>query len=107
MWEAAENFLTGTYDAMAGVFGDEFLEEGIRAGIDYAFGDDDTSSSGNLRKRLRGRVSVGGQSMRAAGGTKAPASRVTSQYDVVYNKYNTIFRNAIAQAKSTTVSRRG
>ena len=45
--------------------------------------------------------------MAPPGATKAPGSRVSSQYEVVYNKYNSIFRNAIASAKSTTVRRRG
>ena len=40
------------------------------------------------------------------GGTKEPGSRVSNQYDVVYSKYNSIFKSAIASAKATTVRRR-
>ena len=93
------------YDAFTNLFGDDALEQGVRAGLEYALGDDDDEIPYNLKKRLRGRVSVGAKAMKAPAGTKAPASRVSSQYDVVYSKYNTMFRNAIAQAKSTTVRR--
>ena len=109
MWEAAGNFLRTGYDYASNLFGDDLIEEGIRAGVGYLMGDDDDdqSSAGTKLKRLRGRVGIRTSAMDAPGATKAPASRVTSTYDVVYNRYNSIFRNAIASAKSTTVRRRG
>ena len=33
---------------------------------------------------------------------KAVGSKINSTYDVVYNKYNNIFKSALAEAKSTT-----
>lgn len=106
MWDAITGAIGGVYDFASGLFGDDLIEEGIRAGYDYLT-DDDQSSSGTKLKRLRGRVGIKTAGMAPPGATKAPGSRVSSQYEVVYNKYNSIFRNAIASAKSTTVRRRG
>jgi len=108
MWEAAGNFLRTGYDYASNLFGDDLIDKGVEAGVGYLLGDDDDQSSASTKlKRLRGRVGIRTAAMAAPGATKAPASRVTSTYDVVYNRYNSIFRNAIASAKSTTVRRRG
>ena len=108
MWEAAGKFLGDGFDYVANLFGDDLIDKGVEAGVGYLLGDDDDQSSASTKlKRLRGRVGIRTAAMAAPGATKAPASRVTSTYDVVYNRYNSIFRNAIASAKSTTVRRRG
>ena len=98
IWEYVED----GYDAFTNLFGDDAVEQGIRAGYDYLTDDDQSSSSTKL-KRLRGRVGIKTAGMAPPGATKAPGSRVSSQYEVVYSKYNSIFRNAISQAKSATV----
>ena len=108
MFEAAEDFFTSAGDYVSNLFGDDAIIAGVKAGYDYLTADDDDqSSSGTKLKRLRGRVGIKTAGMAPPGATKAPGSRVSSQYEVVYNKYNSIFRNAIASAKSTTVRRRG
>ncbi len=105
MWDAITGAIGGVYDFASGLFGDDLIEEGIRAGYDYLT-DDDQSSSATRLKRLRGRVGIKTAGMAPPGATKAPGSRVSSQYEVVYSKYNSIFKSAIASAKSTTVGRR-
>tara|TARA_X000001388_G_scaffold72523_1_gene63275 strand:- start:75 stop:401 length:327 start_codon:yes stop_codon:yes gene_type:complete len=101
IWEYVED----GYDAFTNLFGDDVVEQGIRAGYDYLT-QDDQSSSGTKLKRLRGRVGIKTAGMAPPGATKAPGSRVSSQYEVVYSKYNSIFKSAIASAKATTVRRR-
>ena len=83
MWDAITGAIGGVYDFASGLFGDDLIEEGIRAGYDYLT-DDDQSSSGTKLKRLRGRVGIKTAGMAPPGATKAPGSRVSSQYEVVY-----------------------
>jgi len=85
--------------------GDDLLMKGLEYGYDYLTQDDDYNFSSQRLKRLRGRVPVATSKISAATQTKAPTARVTTTYDVVYNKYNGIFKRALAEAKATT--RRG
>ena len=81
------------------------IMKGLEYGYDYLTRDEADDAISSKIKRLRGRVPVATEKMSAATQTKAPASRVTTTYDVVYNKYNGIFKRALAEARATT--RRG
>jgi len=96
------------FDFVGDLFGGEsgdLLMKGLEYGYDYLSQDDDYSFSSQRLKRLRGRVPVATAKFTAPAQTKAPSSRVTTTYDVVYNKYNGIFKKALAEARATT--RRG
>ena len=42
------------YDAFTNLFGDDALEQGVRAGLEYALGDDDDELPYILKNSLRG-----------------------------------------------------
>ena len=91
MWDVVTNALGSAYTWGTELFGDDLIERGLEYGMNYL-----------EVKRLRGRVAVSAKGMTTPYVNKAVGSKINSTYDVVYNKYNNIFKAALAEAKSTT-----
>jgi len=104
MWDVVTNALGSAYKWGTELFGDDLIERGLEYGMDYLEGDDSDygGSSSTGVKRLRGRVAVSAKGMTTPYVNKAVGSKINSTYDVVYNKYNNIFKSALSEAKRTT-----